>query len=113
MRKSLTFLPVIAALAAGPAMAVDIHGHRGARGLLPENTLPAFREAIALGVDVLIHGHTHNQEITQGKTVIINPGEAGGWLSGVSRAVVLDTDTMGIEPLVLAEPTVAMERTTS
>lgn len=53
MRKSLTFLPVIAALAAGPAMAVDIHGHRGARGLLPENTLPAFREAIALGVDVL------------------------------------------------------------
>ncbi|MEQ8584528.1 MAG: glycerophosphodiester phosphodiesterase [Thalassobaculaceae bacterium] len=53
MRKSLTFLPILAALAAGPAMAVDIHGHRGARGLLPENTIPAFREAIRLGVDVL------------------------------------------------------------
>lgn len=53
MRKSLAFLPILAALAAGPAMAVDIHGHRGARGLLPENTIPAFREAIRLGVDVL------------------------------------------------------------
>lgn len=53
MWKSLTFLSVIASFAAGPALAVDIHGHRGARGLLPENTLPAFREAIALGVDIL------------------------------------------------------------
>ncbi len=30
-----------------------IQGHRGARGLMPENTLPAFHKAIALGVDVL------------------------------------------------------------
>ena len=32
---------------------VEIQGHRGARGLLPENTIPAFERAIALGVDVL------------------------------------------------------------
>ena len=32
---------------------LEIHGHRGARGLLPENTLPAFKRAIALGVDAL------------------------------------------------------------
>lgn len=31
----------------------EIHGHRGCRGLLPENTLPAFRHAVALGVAVL------------------------------------------------------------
>lgn len=31
----------------------EIHGHRGCRGLLPENTIPAFRHALALGVDVL------------------------------------------------------------
>ena len=30
-----------------------VEGHRGARGLLPENTLPAFAHALALGVDVL------------------------------------------------------------
>ncbi len=31
----------------------QIHGHRGARGLRPENTVPAFECAIALGVDAL------------------------------------------------------------
>ncbi|RSK47988.1 glycerophosphodiester phosphodiesterase family protein [Hymenobacter rigui] len=31
----------------------EIHGHRGCRGLAPENTLPAFRRALLLGVDVL------------------------------------------------------------
>lgn len=34
-------------------MAIDIQGHRGARGLLPENTLPAFARALELGVDTL------------------------------------------------------------
>src|SRR5690606_11066221 len=28
----------------------DLQGHRGARGLLPENTIPAFLEAVRLGV---------------------------------------------------------------
>ncbi|KJD32071.1 glycerophosphodiester phosphodiesterase [Tamlana nanhaiensis] len=31
----------------------DIQGHRGCRGLMPENTLPAFKKAIALGVHTL------------------------------------------------------------
>ncbi|TGE20715.1 glycerophosphodiester phosphodiesterase [Hymenobacter aquaticus] len=31
----------------------QIHGHRGCRGLFPENTLPAFQHAVALGIDVL------------------------------------------------------------
>lgn len=35
------------------ALAIDLQGHRGARGLLPENTLPAFERAIELGVDTL------------------------------------------------------------
>ena len=35
------------------AQAIEIQGHRGARGLLPENTIPAFERAIGLGVDVL------------------------------------------------------------
>jgi glycerophosphoryl diester phosphodiesterase len=32
---------------------MEIQGHRGCRGLMPENTWPAFRHAIDLGVDVL------------------------------------------------------------
>jgi glycerophosphoryl diester phosphodiesterase len=33
--------------------AVDVHAHRGGAGLAPENTLAAFRNALAMGVDVL------------------------------------------------------------
>jgi glycerophosphoryl diester phosphodiesterase len=32
---------------------IEIHGHRGARGLWPENTLTGFMEAVRLGVDYL------------------------------------------------------------
>lgn len=35
------------------AAAIEVHGHRGARAVRPENTLPAFEYAIAQGVDVL------------------------------------------------------------
>jgi len=44
-------------MAAGPVehtpRLLDVHGHRGAPGLAPENTLAAFRKAIELGVDAL------------------------------------------------------------
>lgn len=36
-----------------PSRHPQIHGHRGCRGLFPENTLPAFLHALHLGVDVL------------------------------------------------------------
>lgn len=32
---------------------MDIQGHRGCRGILPENSIPAFKKAIALGVTTL------------------------------------------------------------
>ncbi len=32
---------------------IEVHGHRGARGVRPENTLAAFRYALKLGVNVL------------------------------------------------------------
>jgi len=32
---------------------IDVQGHRGARGYLPENTLPAFARALEMGVDTL------------------------------------------------------------
>jgi glycerophosphoryl diester phosphodiesterase len=38
---------------AGAAFAFDLQGHRGARGLAPENTLPAFARALELGVSTL------------------------------------------------------------
>ncbi|MFQ5554643.1 MAG: glycerophosphodiester phosphodiesterase family protein [Acidimicrobiia bacterium] len=40
-------------LPAGEAAPLDVQGHRGARGLRPENTLPAFETALDLGVTTL------------------------------------------------------------
>ena len=37
----------------GSAQAFDLQGHRGARGLAPENTLAGFRTALGLGVTTL------------------------------------------------------------
>jgi glycerophosphoryl diester phosphodiesterase len=34
-------------------IAMDVQGHRGTRGNLPENTLPAFKRALEIGVDTL------------------------------------------------------------
>ena len=34
-------------------LALDLQGHRGARGLLPENTLPGFAKALDIGVTTL------------------------------------------------------------
>ncbi len=47
-RQVTTALPV-----ANEIVAFDLQGHRGARGLLPENTLPAFVRALELGVTTL------------------------------------------------------------
>ena len=55
-RRSLRSALAAAALAAtlaATAQAFDLQGHRGARGLRPENTLAAFAEALAIGVTTL------------------------------------------------------------
>lgn len=36
-----------------PLPAIELHGHRGARGLWPENTIPAFQGALAIGVTAI------------------------------------------------------------
>jgi glycerophosphoryl diester phosphodiesterase len=53
MRNMATLVLITMAAAALPAAAFDLQGHRGARGLAPENTLPAFAAALSLGVSTL------------------------------------------------------------
>jgi glycerophosphoryl diester phosphodiesterase len=48
-----TILAITLAMTATTSHALDIHGHRGARGLAPENTLPAFARALGIGVTTL------------------------------------------------------------
>lgn len=54
-RRAMRLLLAAAWLAVGapPAFAFDLQGHRGARGLAPENTLAAFRAALAIGVTTI------------------------------------------------------------
>lgn len=46
-------LALLVLLALAPAWAFDLQGHRGARGLAPENTLSGFETALAIGVTTL------------------------------------------------------------
>jgi putative phosphoesterase len=55
------------------------------------------------GHSIVVHGCTHQQEMkTRGDTLIINPGEACGWLYGTPRAAILDLTTKKVEFLTLA-----------
>lgn len=48
--------------------------------------------------DVLVHGHSHQAKITKkGNTVILNPGEVCGYLTGKSSIALLDTSTRKTE----------------
>lgn len=54
------------------------------------------------GFDVVVHGHTHKAEVYQkGKTLVVNPGEVCGYLSGKSTIALLDTDKREAEIIEL------------
>lgn len=75
------------------APAFDLQAHRGGRGLAPENTLAAFAQALALGVDTL----ELDTAITRDGVVVVshdpalNPdltrGPDGRWLEGKGPAI--------------------------
>src|SRR5215212_6877054 len=75
------------------AAAFDLQAHRGGRGLAPENTLAAFRQAMALGVTTL----ELDLAITKDDVVVVshdpflNPdlvrGPDGQWLPGIGPAI--------------------------
>jgi len=51
---------------------------------------------------LVIHGCSHRVEMKhQGDTLIVNPGEACGWLSGSCTAALLDLDTKSVEIIKL------------
>lgn len=74
----------------------DLQGHRGARGLMPENSLPAFETALALGVTtleldtvltadgvVVVH---HDRRLAPQRT----RDAAGTWIAEEAPPAVLD-----------------------
>ncbi|MCC7484073.1 MAG: glycerophosphodiester phosphodiesterase [Burkholderiales bacterium] len=75
------------------AGALDIQGHRGARGLRPENTLPAFAHALSLGVTTLEldAGITRDGVVVVSHDPALNPdltrGPDGRWLERTGPAI--------------------------
>lgn len=75
------------------AHGLDLQGHRGARGLLPENTLPAFARALELGMTTLELdcGITRDGVVVVSHDPVLNPDftrdAAGRWLEGASPAI--------------------------
>jgi uncharacterized protein len=52
--------------------------------------------------DVVVHGHTHKTDVRRvGDTLIVNPGEVCGWLTGQCTAALLDTDSLEVTILDL------------
>lgn len=51
--------------------------------------------------DVIVYGHTHEVEVRRGKTLVVNPGECGGWLNDRATVAVLDLETMEVEVVEL------------
>jgi glycerophosphoryl diester phosphodiesterase len=87
--------PVAAAPVAVPsAPAFDLQGHRGARGLAPENTLAAFARALTLGVSTLELdlGVTRDGVVVVTHDPALNPDvtrdASGAWLERAGPPIV-------------------------
>jgi hypothetical protein len=47
---------------------------------------------------LIIYGHTHRSEIRkEGQTLVVNPGECGGWLEGKSTVAIADLENQTAE----------------
>jgi uncharacterized protein len=54
---------------------------------------------------LVVHGQTHRRELrTRGDALILNPGEACGWLHGIPTAAIIDLENMHVEFIELTEP---------
>ncbi|MDH4150391.1 MAG: glycerophosphodiester phosphodiesterase [Betaproteobacteria bacterium] len=75
------------------AQALDLQGHRGCRGLMPENTLPAFAAALTIGVTTLEldTAVTRDGVVVVSHDAILNPditrGPDGQWLARADIAI--------------------------
>src|SRR3954449_4082190 len=82
-----TLLASMTCLGENNPRVIQVHGHRGARAMRPENTIPAFEYAIAAGVDVLELGMavTKDDVLVVSHDPLLNPEICSG--PGAARAI--------------------------
>jgi glycerophosphoryl diester phosphodiesterase len=86
-------LAMTAIVLGGCATTFDLQGHRGARGLAPENTLPAFAKALEIGVATLEldTGVTRDGVVVVAHDSVLNPdiarGPDGQWIATKGPAI--------------------------
>ena len=52
--------------------------------------------------EVIIYGHTHKSQVSQARdSLLINPGETGGWLTGKNSVALLDPEILEAEIVFL------------
>jgi putative phosphoesterase len=78
----------------------------GGRRILLVHDLGEVADRSLESHEVIVHGFTHKQEIREleGGAIIVNPGEACGWLYGTPGAAILDLGSRQVEFISLTEP---------
>ncbi|MCZ6636544.1 MAG: metallophosphoesterase [bacterium] len=71
--------------------------HEGKRILMLHEPDEVDALAQSGAYDVIFYGHTHEIDVREGQTLVVNPGEAGGWVTGRSTVGVLDLGAMAVE----------------
>ncbi|MFZ2052779.1 MAG: metallophosphoesterase [Candidatus Aminicenantales bacterium] len=75
-----------------------LFAHEGRQILLVHYHFSVATYASSGKYDVIIFGHTHKPVIQkEGKTLLLNPGETGGWLTGKCTAALLDPEKLEAE----------------
>ncbi|NCO36503.1 MAG: metallophosphoesterase [Armatimonadetes bacterium] len=51
--------------------------------------------------DLIVYGHTHKLDVRAGRTVVLNSGEAGGWVTKRCTVATVDLTSMAVDVMDL------------
>ena len=73
---------------------VEVGGRKIAAMHYPELAEPIAKSG---EYDIVIYGHTHEIDVRKAESLILNPGETGGWTTGRCTVAIVDLDTLEAE----------------
>lgn len=60
----------------------------------PELAIPIAKSG---EYNIVVYGHTHKIDIQKEQSLLLNPGETGGWTTGKATIAVVDLDTLDVK----------------